>query len=94
MTKRRLTFRQILARVEKDNSEKLMMKARAANKLAKRARGLQRRSAYAVKSGALGSLIKKMPSRVSIRKDIVLTDFVVVELKNTNEGLHFPISNF
>jgi hypothetical protein len=45
-----------------------------------------------VKSNALGSLVHKMPARIDVRKDIILTDFVVVELKNTNVGLHFPIT--
>lgn len=93
MPQHKLTFNQILAGVEKNNSEKLMSKARLANRLAKRTKGLQKKAAYAVKSGALGSLVKKMPGRVDIRKDIILTEFVVVELKNTNVGLHFPISN-
>ena len=87
------TFSQILADVEKDNSEKLMSRARLANRLAKRSRGDQRQSAYSVKSKALNSLVKKMPTRIDIRKDIILTDFVVIELKNTNVGLHFPISS-
>ncbi len=93
MAQHKLTFNQILAGAEKDNSEQLMRKARLANSLAKKSRGAQRQAAYAVKSGALGSLVKKMPTRVDIRKDIILTDFVVVELKNTNVGLHFPIIN-
>lgn len=88
----KLTFSQILAGVEKVNSERLMSKARIANRLAKKSRGEQRKSAYTVKSDALSSLVKKMPARIDIRKDIILTDFVVVELKNTNVGLHFPIS--
>lgn len=92
MAQHKLTFNQILVGAEKDNSEQLMRKARLANSLAKKSRGAQRRAAYAVKSGALGSLVKKMPARVDIRKDIILTDFVVIELKNTNVGLHFPIS--
>lgn len=92
MPKQRLTFNQILSRVEKDNSERLMKKARLANRLAKCSRGGQRQTAYAVKTGALGSLVRKMPARVDVRKDIILTDFVVVELKNTNVGLHFPVS--
>lgn len=89
----KLTFSQILAGVEKENSERLMSKARIANRLAKRSRGEQRKSAYTVKSDALSSLVKKMPARIDIRKDIILTDFVVVELKNTNVGLHLPISS-
>lgn len=64
---------------------------RHANGLAKKSRGFQCQTAYTVKSDALSSLIKKMPALVDIRKDIILTDFVVVELKNTNVGLHFPI---
>ena len=87
------TFNQILAGVEKKNSERLMKKARTANYLAKRSRGNQRRTAYTVKSNALSSLVKKMPAHIDVRKDIILTDFVVVELKNTNVGLHFPIIN-
>lgn len=70
-----------------------MSKARIANGLAKKSRGFQKQTAYSVKSDALASLVRKMPERVSIRKDIILTDFVVVELKNTNRGLHFPIIN-
>lgn len=93
MAQHKLTFNQILAIAEKDNSERLMKKARLANRLAKKSRGAQRQCAYAVKSNALGSLVRKMPARVDIRKDIILTDFVVIELKNTNEGLHFPIIN-
>lgn len=93
MTQHKLTFNQILAGVEKENCEKLMKKARTANSLAKKSRGAQRKKAYTVKTSALGSLVRKMPERVDIRKDIILTDFVVVELKNTNVGLHFPVSN-
>ncbi len=92
MAQHKLTFNQILNEVEKENSEKLMSKARLANSLAKRVRGIQRQTAYSVKSNALGSLVHKMRARVCVRKDIILTDFVVVELKNTNVGLHFPIA--
>jgi len=93
MAQHKQTFNQILAGVEKDNSEKLMFRARIANRLAKKSRGAQRQAAYAVKSRALSSLVKKMPALLDVRKDIILTDFVVVELKNTNVGLHFPISS-
>ena len=94
MAKHKITFNQILTKVEKENGEKLMHKARLANSLAKKSHGAQKQAAYRVKSGALGSLVRKMPARVDIRKDIILTNFVVIELKNTNEGLHFPISAF
>ena len=93
MKQHKRSFNQILSSLEKDHSEKLMRRARTANGLAKKSRGTQRTLAYAVKSRALSSLVHKMPARVSIRKDIILTDFVVVELINTNQGLHFPIIN-
>lgn len=94
MKQHKPTFSQIVKATEKSNSEILMKKARLANRLAKRARGSQRQIAYAVKSGALQSLVRKMPALLDVRKDIILTDFVVVELKNTSVGLHFPIANF
>lgn len=92
MMEKKRTFREILSAVEKDNSERLMRKARTANKLAKKTRGQQRKRAYAVKSGVLSWLVKKMPAHVRIHEDFYLHDFVVIELKSTNQGLHFPIS--
>ena len=94
MKQRKPTFNKIVTAAEKSNSETLMKKARLANRLAKQSRGVQRKTAYAVKSNALQSLVRKMPNLLDVRKDIILTDFVVVELKNTNVGLHFPIANF
>lgn len=88
-----MTFNQILTGLEKDNSEKLMSKARTANNLAKKSRGIQKQTAYGVKSKALTSLVKKLPAQIDIRKDIILTDFVVIELKNTQSGLHFLAAN-
>ncbi len=93
MAQQKMTFNQILTGLEKDNSEKLMSRARTANNLAKKSRGTQKRNAYAVKSKALGSLVRKLRAQIDIRKDIILTDFVVIELKNTQSGLHFPIAN-
>ena len=90
MPQRKLTFNQILNGLEKSNSEKLMKRARQANRLAKRSRGHKRQLAYQVKSKALVSLVKSLPNQVEIRRDIILTDFVVVELKNTQSGLHLP----
>lgn len=84
------TFSQILSGLEQSNSEKLMKRARLANRLAKRSRGQQRQTAYSIKTKALTSLVHHLPARVEIRKDIILTDFVVVELKNTQSGLHLP----
>ncbi len=82
------TFSQILNGLEKSNSEKLMTRARIANRLAKRSHGHKKQLAYAVKHKALCTLVHQLPAQVEIRKDIALTDFVVVELKNTRSGLH------
>ena len=93
MRQNKTTFAEMVTGLEKKNSERLMKKARTANRLAKRSRGANRQTAYYVKARALANLVNKMPQRVDIRKDIILTDFVVVELKNTNSGLHTPVSS-
>jgi hypothetical protein len=85
------TFSDTLKNLAQENSEKLMAKARLANRLAKRFKGKNRRNAYSIKANALCSLVKFLPNKISIRKDIKLTEFVVVELKNANSGLHLPI---
>jgi protein-arginine kinase len=85
------TFSNTLKNLAQENSEKLMAKARLANNLAKRFRGKNRRNAYSVKANALCGLIKYLPNKISIREDIKLTEFVVVELKNAQSGLHLPI---
>jgi RNA:NAD 2'-phosphotransferase (TPT1/KptA family) len=90
MAQTKRTFNEMLRGLEKTHSETLMRRARKANRIAKTVRGKNRRNAYEVKSRALSFLVRHMPERTDIRKDIVLTDFVVVELKGTNRGLHFP----
>jgi len=87
------TFSKILERTEGKNSERLMAKARLANKLAKKSHGTSRQMAYHIKSKALCSLVKKLSSHVRVSKDIKLTDFVVVELKSEQSGLHLPYTN-
>ncbi|MBS1796676.1 MAG: hypothetical protein JSS81_22790 [Acidobacteria bacterium] len=82
------TFNQILHGLEQSNSEKLMTRARLANRLAKRSRGHKRQLAYAVKHRALRTLVRRLPAQVEVRPDIALTDFVVVGLKNAQSGLH------
>ena len=86
------TFDKILERTEQKNSERLMAKARLANRIAKGSRGVNRRTAYSVKSTALCSLVKKLSCHVRVFKDIKLTDFVVVELKKERSGLHLPFA--
>ena len=88
MKQNKPTFNQILNGLEKSNSEKLMARARLANRIAKKTYGHKKQLAYGVKHKALCSLVHHLPAQVEIRKDIALTDFVIVELKNTQSGLH------
>jgi ribosomal protein L25 (general stress protein Ctc) len=85
------TFNQMLTSLETPNSKRLMRRARRANRIAKRVYGKNRRNAYRVKSRALCSLVNHLPEQTDIRKDIILTDFVVVELKGAETGLHVPV---
>ena len=92
MAKTRRTFNQMLSGLESKHSETLMRRARRANRIAKITSGRSRRNAYAVKARTLSYLVDRMPGRTDVRKDIVLTEFVVVELKGTCRGLHCPVS--
>lgn len=94
MKNTRPTFNEILNKTAKENAEMLMKKARLANRLAKRFQGKKRRQAYSIKADALCGLIKSLPNKITVRKDIRLTEFVVVELKTAQSGLHLPIAKF
>ena len=93
MKQEKPTFNRTLAKIEGQNAENLMLKARLANRLAKKSCGTNRKTAYNVKANALCSLIKKLPNYVRVSKDIKLTDFIVVELKTELSGLHLPAAN-
>lgn len=92
MANRKTAFSEILKQTAAAHSETLMAKARLANRLAKRARGRNRQTAYGVKSSALSFLIKNMPETVRVAADVKLADFVVVELRREQSGLHLPVS--
>lgn len=85
------TFSETLRTLAQENSEKLMAKARTANRLAKLLKGKNRKIAYTIKADSLCGLVKSFPNKIKICKDLQLTDFVVVGLKNTKSGLHLPI---
>ena len=85
------TFSETLRNLSQENSEKLMAKARQANNLAKHFKGKNRRIAYLVKDNFLCGLVKSLPNKINVSKDIRLTDLVVVELKTSQSGLHLPI---
>jgi len=64
-----------------------------ANRLAKKSRGSDRKIAYHIKSKSLCSLINKLSNQIRIYRDIKLADFVVIELKSEQSGLHLPSVN-
>jgi hypothetical protein len=93
MAKKR-SFNDILREEGRKNGEKLMSKARVANRVAKASKGNGRASAYNIKASALGTLIEKMPQKVRVHRDIRLDEFVVVALRDGGLGLHFPADKF
>jgi hypothetical protein len=90
MASGRRSFNQILNSLEGAHSRALMDRARTVNRIAKQVRGRNRSKAYAVKHGALTALIAKLPSRIELRTDNRLADFVVVGLASGRAGLHMP----
>lgn len=93
------TFKQILKRLESQNAERLIEKARTANQLAKSAPdGRARRRAYHVKVGALINLRRCFPARTSVMIDLHIPSFVIVRYDSprTGErcGLHAPARDF
>lgn len=98
-TAQSLTFNQILTRLEVQNAERLLEKARAANRLAKSATdGRARRRAYRVKVDALLNLRRRFPARTCVTPDPRIPSFVIVEYASPNtglwSGLHAPASDF
>lgn len=91
MAHHKLTSKEDLEQIGKKNSESLMLKARLANRLAKKSDGRNRRNAYRVKASALYSLVQKLPGRIRISEDVGLTDFVVIALNDDYSGLHLPV---
>lgn len=88
------SFSDILRKEDLKNGEKLMSKARSANRVAKASKGSGRVSAYKIKTSALETLIQKLPQKIRVHRDIRLDDFVVVALRDGGLGLHFPSDRF
>ena len=93
MVKKR-SFNDILTAESVKNGERLMSKARIANRVAKASNGPNRQSAYKIKASTIERLLEKFPNKVRVHRDIRLNDFVVVALKNNGLGLHFPAEKF
>lgn len=92
MKKRKKTFNEILSNTREENCERLMQKARTANRIAKHTRPRSRRNAYGVKHGALTTIVKKMRGKVEVKKDFRNEELVVVTLRSERYGLHLPVS--
>jgi hypothetical protein len=81
------TFNQILKRLEPQNAERLIEKARTANRLAKSATDSRaRRRAYRVKTEALLNLRRRFPARTSVKTDPRIPTFVIVEYASPQTG--------
>ena len=93
------TFNQILKRLERQNAERLIEKARTANRLAKSAPDSRaRRRAYRVKVAALLNLRRRFPTRTSVLPDPRIPSFVIVKYASPQTGvrcgLHAPAHVF
>ena len=93
------TFNQILKRLETQNAERLIEKARTANRLAKSAPDSRaRRRAYRVKVDALLNLRRRFPTRTSVLIDPRIPSFVIVKYASPQTGarcgLHAPAHDF
>ncbi len=93
------TFSQILKRLETQNAERLIEKARTANRLAKSAPDSRARGcAYRVKVNALLNLRRRFPARTSVMTDLRIPTFVIVEYASPQTGarcgLHAPARDF
>jgi hypothetical protein len=88
------TFQCMLNEVAPENANKLMGRARTANKLAKSLHGRSRMRAYAVKSRAVLGLTTGFPDRVRFVTDFNTPGFVVVEAPGACFGLHVPVGLF
>jgi hypothetical protein len=84
------TFRTILDQVDAENCERIMERARLANRLAKSVEGSSRRRAYAVKHGALKALALGFSHRVYISRDHMRPHLLVVICLTRAWGLHAP----
>src|SRR5436853_4600475 len=93
------TFNQILRRLETQSAERLIEKARTANRLAKSAPDSRaRRRAYRVKVDALLNLRRRFPTRTSVTTNPRIPSFVIVKYASPQTGvrcgLHAPASAF
>jgi hypothetical protein len=81
------TFNQILKRLETGNAQRLIEKARTANRLAKSVPDSRaRRRAYCVKTEALLNLRLRFPARTSVMADPRIPSFVISRIHLAANG--------
>lgn len=83
-------FKAILEQVEAGNCERIMERARLANRLAKSVEGSSRYRAYAVKHRALKALALGFPHRVYVSRDQMRPHLLIVGSLTRAWGLHAP----
>ena len=93
------TFKQILKQLETRNAQRLVERARTANRLAKSAPDSHaRRRAYRVKTEALLNLRRCFPACTSVKTDPCIPSFVIVRYDSPQTGarcgLHAPARDF
>jgi hypothetical protein len=91
---RRYTFKTILRQLAPENMNRLMERARLANRLAKISRNRARSIAYDVKAEALTALSRHFPEKVRFKMDPYLPSFMVVFIVEAKFGLHTPIYKY
>jgi hypothetical protein len=92
----RPNFRNILATVASQNAQRLMDKARLANRVAKSAMTARTRlAAYSVKTRALLALNRQFPADIKVTPDPRYgIHFVLVQNPSVRFGLHARASDF
>jgi len=84
---KRKTFGRILTEVRSANSQRLMLRATIANRLAKTSRGRGRIRYYGVKRSALLFLSTRFIDDITVCNDPYVRGFVVVSAQNARFGL-------
>ncbi len=92
--RRKRSFRSILSGVASENANRLMGRARLANRLAKSLRGQARSKTYSLKTQALLELTMRFPERVRIVNDVRTPRYILIKARLGRFGLHAPATFF
>jgi hypothetical protein len=92
--RKRRTFDEILTQVAPGNVNRLLGRARTANRLAKSLTGKARASAYRVKHDTLMALACRFPDRVTVINDSRAAELMIINFNQARFGLHIPVSEF